>query len=500
MSLTTQKKRSFLPFILLLAFAIRLIGILSRPIWYDESFSILFARKGLIAMLFGTLGGINASAAEEHPLAYYLLLWGWMKVFGESLAAARLLSIFAGVATVALTYYLAHELFNKKIAALASVFVALAPFQVHYSQEIRMYSFLALWLMLATYAYARGAKGDGTKWWIIFAISAALAQYTHNLAAFYLVPLAATPLLHRNWKALRAVILSGLGALLLYLPWLLQLPSQLAKVSSAYWVERPGLDKLFTLLLVYVTNLPLPNNLLFVGLFIALAAVSIGLLQTFRRANRNPNALWLVTMSFAPPILLFVVSQWVPVYVERALLPSGVIFCLWLAWAMFNTTLPAPIRNGLLALLAIGISIGLYQHIAYRGFPYAPYQNLDVSLRERVRPGDVIVHSSKLSLLPAAYFDRSFQQIFIADPPGGSTDTLAETTREVLELTTASDVESATRDARRVWFVIFKKSIEEARAAGATTHPHLQYLNQHFKLIATEEWGELQVYLFERRP
>ncbi|PIZ25089.1 MAG: hypothetical protein COY47_07900, partial [Chloroflexi bacterium CG_4_10_14_0_8_um_filter_57_5] len=47
-------------------------------------------------------------------------------------------------------------------AALASVFVALAPFQVHYSQEIRMYSFLALWLMLATYAYARGAKGDGT--------------------------------------------------------------------------------------------------------------------------------------------------------------------------------------------------------------------------------------------------------------------------------------------------------------------------------------------------
>ena len=500
MSLVTQKKRFILPLILLLAFTIRLIGILSRPIWYDESFAILFSEKGPGAMLYGTLTSTGAGAADIHPLGYYTLLWLWMQAFGQSLTAVRILSILAGVATVGFVYHLTCELFNERLAALASIFVALAPFQVHYSQEIRMYSFLALWLMLATYAYVRGAKGAGTKWWIIFAVSAALSQHTHNLAAFYLVPLAATPLLHRNRKALRSVILSGLGALLLYLPWLLQLPSQLTKVSTAYWVERPGLEKIFTLLLVYVTNLPLPDNLLFVGLFIALAVTSIGLVQTFRRANRNRNALWLFYLAFAPPVLLFLVSQWVPVYIERALLPSGVIFCLWLAWALFDTTLPAPIRNGLLALLAVGVAMGLYQHIAYRGFPYAPYQNLDVSLRERVRPGDVIVHSSKLSLLPAAYFDRSFQQIFIADPPGGSTDTLAETTREVLELTTASDVESATRDARRVWFVIFKKSIEEARAAGATTHPHLQYLNQHFKLIATEEWGELQVYLFERRP
>ena len=493
-------RSAYLPAILLLAFAFRLMGVASRPIWYDEAFAILFSEKGPCAMIYGTLTSTGVGVADIHPLGYYTLLWLWMQAFGSSLTAVRILSVLAGVATVALAYHLTRELFIERLAALASVFVALAPFQVHYSQEIRMYSFLALWLMLATYAYARGAKGDGTKWWIIFAVSAALSQYTHNLAAFYLVPLAAAPLLRRDWKTLRAVLLSGLGALLLYLPWLLQLPAQVTKVSTAYWVERPGLDKLFTLLLVYVTNLPLPNNLLFVGLFIALAIVTIAALQTFRRGNRNANALWLFYLAFTPPLLLFIISQWIPVYIERALLPSGVIFCIWLAWALFDTILPAPIRNGLLALLTIGAAMGLYQHITYRGFPYAPYQELDASLREQIQPGDAIIHSSKLSLLPAAYFDRTLPQIFIADPPGGSTDTLAETTREVLGLTTASDVESATRDARRVWFVIFKKSIEEARAAGAATHPHLQYLNQHFKLIATEEWGELQVYLFERQP
>ncbi|MCJ7585949.1 MAG: hypothetical protein MUO30_14430, partial [Anaerolineales bacterium] len=97
----------------------------------------------------------------------------------------------------------------------------------------------------------------------------------------------------------------------------------------------------------------------------------------FRRADRNPNALWLFYLSFSPPILLFIVSQWVPVYIERALLPSGVIFCIWLAWALFGTSLPVPIRNGLLVLLAISVTMGLYQHITYLGFPYAPYKALN---------------------------------------------------------------------------------------------------------------------------
>jgi hypothetical protein len=253
-------------------------------------------------------------------------------------------------------------------------------------------------------------------------------------------------------------------------------------------------------LLVYVTNLPLPNNLLFVGLFIALIVVSISLVQTFRRTNRNPNALWLITMSFAPPILLFVVSQWVPVYVERALLPSGVIFCIWLAWAMFDTPLPVPIRNGLLALLVIGVTTGLYQHITYRGFPYAPYQELGASLRERIRPGDAIIHSSKLSLLPAAYYDRTLPQIFIADPPGSNTDTLAEATRKVLGLTIASDTESATRDARRVWFIIFGQSIQEYVKAGESTHPQLAWLNANYSLVEVQSWGDLRVYLFSKQP
>jgi 4-amino-4-deoxy-L-arabinose transferase-like glycosyltransferase len=417
-------KRNSLSFILLMGFIVRLPGIFSRPIWYDEAFSILFSEKGLGPMLYGTLTSTGAGTADIHPLGYYSLLWVWMSVFGGSLLAVRLMSIIAGVATVGLAYLIAQELFSKRIAVLSGVIVALAPFQVHYSQEIRMYALLAFWLLLATYAIIRASLGaGGKKWWLIFAVYCALAQYTHNLAAFYLIPLALTPVYRKDWRSLLAVSLSGLGAILLYLPWLIFVPGQFAKISTAYWVVRPGFEKIFTLLLVYVTNLPLPDNLLFIGLFISLAVVCIAMIQTFKHTEQKSYTTWLLYLSFAPPVLLFLFSQWVPVYIERVLLPSGVIFCIWLAGSLYDTSLNKIIRNVLTVMLIFGAGIGLYQHISYQGFPYAPFRELDASLKENLEEGDVIIHSSKLSILPAVYFDRDLKQVFIADPPGSGVDT-----------------------------------------------------------------------------
>ena len=486
--------------VLLLALIVRLVGIAARPIWYDEAFSILFAQKGLAAMLYGTLTPTGKGTADIHPLGYYFILGNWMKAFGDSAVAVRLLSILAGVATVFIAYLLARDLFDTRIANIAVVTLALAPFQVHYSQEIRMYSFLALWLLIAAYAYRRATINHSWGWWIVFSVSAALAQYTHNLAAFFLVSLALWPLLRKDWKNLGAVTLAGLGALLIYLPWLVHLPSQFAQVSDAYWVERPGIASLFTLLLVFVTNLPLPNGWLYFALFLSLAVTAIAMFQTFSRQNRNPDAIWLLYLSFVPPMLLLLVSQWIPVYIERALLPSGAIFCIWLAWAFFGTSLPSLLRTALLGLLIIGAGVGLYQHVTYRGFPYAPFQELDVFLRERSQPGDKIIHASKATRLPMAYYDPTLPQAYITDPPGSNTDTLAVATQQVLGLIAQPDIVSATRDAERVWFIVLQRHIDAYIQLGYKDHPYLSQLAESFVLQTNEAWGDLRVYLFVRPP
>src|SRR5450759_3871181 len=178
--------------VFLLALIVRLMGITSRPIWYEEAFAVLFSEKGLKAMLAGTLMvDASGAAADVHPLAYYTLLGEWMKVFGESLVSVRMLSILFGMGIVILAYFLLRNMFaDRRLASVGALGVALAPSLVHFSQEVRMYALLALALTGATYTLWQGIHSHQRRWWVLFTLCAALAQYTQTLAAFYIVPLA----------------------------------------------------------------------------------------------------------------------------------------------------------------------------------------------------------------------------------------------------------------------------------------------------------------------
>jgi hypothetical protein len=201
-----------------------------------------------------------------------------------------------------------------------------------------------------------------------------------------------------------------------------------------------------------------------------------------------------------PPLLLFLFSQWRAVYIERALLPSGAIFCIWLAWVITKTSLARIAQYSLIGLLGISSIIGIYQHVTYQDFPYGPFQELDHSLRERIEPGDVIVHSNKLSMLPALLFERALPQAFIGDPAGSRVDTLAPATQQVLKIKAEKDIGTATENANRIWYIIYERAIDEYKAGGYPTHPDIVYLNSQYNLESEETWDELRVFLYTKRP
>jgi len=489
-----MKKQIPILLILFFALALRLIGIQTRPIWYDEAFSILLAEKGPAAILSGTLTpDTNSSAAEEHPPAYYFTLWVWMRLFGTSLISARLLSILFSLGTILCVYYITHHLFNKQTALTAAILASILPFQIHYGVEIRMYMLLGFWLMLATLAYLK-------RWWILFSLAAALAQYTHNLAAIYLISLALTPIFQRDWKTLRNLTFAGLGSIILYSPWLIQLPAQISKVTSNFWIEKPGIEKIFTLFLMYVPHLPLPTTLLPFGFLLATLVIAFAAFQTHHaRKSKFENAshgLWLAYLSFAPPFFLWLVSQKFPLYIERALLPSHAIFCIWLAWAFTQTKLPRIVQIITFAMILASAGMGFYQHTGYYGFPYMPF-SLTQNLTGQFKDGDVIIHSSKLSYLPAFYYDPSLPEGFILDPVNSSVDTLSPTTRNILNLAYFEDIQSGTQTANRVHYIIYKQSLEEFENAGKV-HPDIEYLNKHFTLEAMENLEDLRAYIYRK--
>ncbi len=296
--------------------------------------------------------------------------------------------------------------------------------------------------------------------------------------------------------------LAGLGALILYLPWLVQLPSQWLKIQNSYWVDRPTLGAIFTTLLAFVTNLPVDAHWLPLALVVSLLVFALAAFQTILALRRKlPGArrgLWLAYLALTPPALAFVFSQWKPVYIERAFLPSAVMFWLWLAWALFSTKLPRLIQIFSLASLAVGIVLGLVTHLTYAGFPYAPYATLDSSIQARLQPGDVILHSNKLSLLPAVYYDRALVQEYLPDLSGSGSDTLAPATQRVLGLVEFASLASATGSAGRVWFIVFQKALDETAASGKVIDPDLAWLGGKFQFENVETWGPLQVYIFRR--
>jgi hypothetical protein len=115
-------------------------------------------------------------------------------------------------------------------------------------------------------------------------------------------------------------------------------------------------------------------------------------------------------------------------------------------------------------------------------------------------PQDVVIHSNKMTMLPAMLFDREFEQVFVGDVPGSGGDTLAPATQEVLRIKAEPDIQTATEDAERVWYVIYQRVIDEYDPKGNSPYPDFEYLNSHFVLQATETWDGLQVFLYVKKP
>jgi hypothetical protein len=235
-------------------------------------------------------------------------------------------------------------------------------------------------------------------------------------------------------------------------------------------------------------------------LVIALMVVIMGIIPMIKTTgvSHTKTGWWLLYLSFVPPLLLFLFSQWQPVYIERALLPSGVMFCIWLAWVVMATKPARFIQYALMIMLSFSAAIGIFQHVTYRDVPYGPFKELGASLQARVEPNDVIVHASKMSMLPVRLFDRTLAQQYVDDPGGSGQDTLAPATQEVLKIKSSPYIASAIGDAERVWFIAFARDLPNLEANQDPASP-FQYLNSQFEQQSVEEWDGLRVFLYVQK-
>src|SRR5450830_1714148 len=131
--------------ILLVAAAVRFYRISEASAWMDEAYSLALSDYSVSEIW-------RLSARDVHPPLYYLFLHGWLSIWGRDICAARSLSALSGWINVGLAIWLVRLVATPRAAIVAGLFVAVLPIAVRYSQEVRMYAWLGVWLTAATLA------------------------------------------------------------------------------------------------------------------------------------------------------------------------------------------------------------------------------------------------------------------------------------------------------------------------------------------------------------
>ncbi len=207
----------------LLALVPRIANLGSFSLWLDEIIETNQA-SGTLPQL---LAALRADAV--HPPLEGVISWlGLHAGLGES--ARRLVPIAFGIATILIVARWVARRFGRPEGLFVGITLALAPFHVHYSQELRPYSLALLCAALSLSAADRLLESAHPVRVAAFFSAVLATLYTHYLSFAILAPLAWLGVerafgaegetRRRARRLLSASPLFGLGWFLAYAPWL----------------------------------------------------------------------------------------------------------------------------------------------------------------------------------------------------------------------------------------------------------------------------------------
>lgn len=481
-----------------LALIARLHGITEPVIWYDEGYSLLLSQRSP-ALIWTTTAG------DVHPPLYYVILHYWMQLFGSSVLSVRGLSVLADVGTLLLCIKLMSLLVSRRAALIAGVLFALLPIAVRYSQEVRMYTLLGMWLMAATLVLVCWGRQPWLRRYpLLYVLLMTAAFYTHYFAALCV-------LVHwLYWSGLgsgesvllpaRKWLLANVAIVLLYMPWLPNFIAQSRAMNGLDWIPPTTWATLPGFIgLAAVMTKPADDGLwwalLVSGLIVACSMIALHSPHIHRR-----SVLLLFTYFFVPVFSVFLLSWIVPIFMPRYLVFAAAGLPLIVAIALEGSAGNRPFIALLCLVFFVGCETqGLQRVYAQEdgldGTWRRKFVRLDVVADEIKRlavKGDEIVLDNLLSYLPFSYYNATGIQprLYIyrlptGEPMGPRNHGGWLLVPQRMDWVFFSDVSALESVARRVWWVSGKP-----RQNNDLTFP------SHWKLTQTIDGGDIEARLF----
>ncbi len=388
--------------VLLLATFLRTQQLSTVGVSFDESFC-----QRMVEFRWSEL--CDRLGLDTHPPLFYVMLKAWVGVFGNGVVAGRLFAVLWGLASVcgiymfARTAYRRNELSERENfreadlpAVVSATLLALAPLQIFWTLQIRMYSMSMAMTLWSSYFLIRALRRNSASIgdWSAYTVAAVLLAYSHIFGLFVLVAQYVYASAYRwyfgtgsPFDRLSPIVLSGCCLCLAWQPWLPYFLEQRSRVHHEFYLPKASWELLGTTMHELWVGVGVPHSST-IGLVIAQASLLALLILIMGRRPAD----YLVALSAAAPVAAAFLISWVsqPIITARYFMFSQVF--LIIALANLACRVPGYGRYAAIGVMVWGLYGPCQAHYRWReGNAKLPGTQAAVARLDAVRGQDPLI-------------------------------------------------------------------------------------------------------------
>jgi mannosyltransferase len=455
----------------------------SRSFWGDEAFSVTLARKPSAEFWH------VVSTSQANMSLYYVLLRVWTTL-GDGETVVRLLSVLAAAMGVLVLYKAAARLFDRRVATLAALLLAVNGFFLRYAQEARSYALVLFLTTLATLLFlVLEERRDARRVGVAYVLIGALALYAHFFAAFVLgAHLIALAVARRPLRA-QLLRLAAIGLLIVPLA-LFALSRDAGQISH---LTRPTpMDVVLTLRQLAGGTYRL--------LALYAAGVFVAAVTWLRRVGRWSDWPMIVAATWAatPVVGSLLASVGKPIFAPRFLIVAlpGIVLLVAIALARLPEV-------ATVAGMGLVLAFSVAHVIRTQGSPQEDFRAATRFVLANEAPGDAVAFYRTSRRIPFEYYARrdglrALPRSLLPTSAYGHFDLVDDYRHtQVTQAELAAIADAASRG--RVWLFLSRSGNERVREKQENRARLVAAVVRHARLRTRRLFAGLDIRLYEPR-
>ncbi len=385
-------------FTLLLATFLRLFQLGNTSLWFDEAMDLVATPKSFL-LLFKSLPLYNISSH----------FWG---NFANTELILRMPSVIFNLISILLIYYFTLQIFNKKTGLISAFLLSISPFHIHYSQEFRMYSLLAMLSLLSVYFLRLSLSRRNNKFWVGYTVFNIMAINVHHIAVSILfTEIIFFLFFWKKYEALRMKWALSNLSIVFFLFLCINPMIMIMKNYSGWWIPLVTWQSI----LITFKNFSIGYNaapLLYFSACVLYFPLFCWSIYTARKDKEN--LLLLCLCIFVPIVIVSLISIILkPFYVDRFLIASSLFYLILVAKGIAELKWKYCSIIVLLSITMITCPALVNYYLDYLPNPEVQHRGIQAKsstrlvaryIAENFKEGDIICHADENTVPQICYY------------------------------------------------------------------------------------------------